>query len=132
MPESLHSLLISQVLGFYLLIVAIVMLTRAGYYRNLMTNLHEGSHAILIGATFSLIIGIILVLVHNLWVWDEEVIITIIAWLILIKSVLWLAFPEKMMAFSRSFYAGPGYYITAGIALVLGIVLLAYGFYLYV
>lgn len=132
MPESLHSLLISQVLGFYLLIVAIVMLTRADYYRNLMTNLHEGSHAIMIGATFSLIIGIILVLVHNLWVWDEEVIITVVAWLILIKSVLWLAFPEKMMAFSRTFYAGPGYYITAAIALVIGIILLAYGFYLYV
>lgn len=130
MPESFHSLLISQIMGFYFLIIAIVLLTRADYYRNLLINLHEGGYAVFVGAAVSLILGILLVLVHNLWVWNEQVLITILAWLILLKSIAWLAFPEKMMTFGRSFYAGPGYYVAVAIALILGVILLAYGFYL--
>lgn len=131
MNVSLHSLLFSQVLGFYLLIMAIVMLARADYYRSLMVNLKECTLAILVGACFSLIIGIILVLTHNIWVWQPEVIITVVAWLILIKSILWLSIPETMMKWGSSWYKGWGYYATAIISGVLGIILLSHGIYLF-
>lgn len=130
--DSLHSIIIAQVMGFYLLIVAIIMLARAPYYRAMMTNLKSCNHAIMVGAAFSLIIGIFLVIVHNIWIWESEVMITVIGWLILIKSILWLALPERMMTFSNKLYSGAGYYVAAAITGILGILLLSHGFYLFI
>ncbi|KGP64387.1 membrane protein [Legionella norrlandica] len=131
MQESIHSIFLGQAIGLYLLIVGIIMLSRATYYRELLTHLKEGSAAIVTAGSMGLIIGISLVLLHNIWVPESEILITIIAWLILIKSILWLAFPEFMVKCSQKAYKGWGYYIISIVAMILGILLLSHGFWYY-
>lgn len=129
MNESLHSLLLAQALGLYLVIVAIIMISRAKYYQNILTRAHEGSSSLVVAGTVGLILGIILVLIHNIWVMEIEVLITLVAWLILIKSILWLGFPEMMVNYTHKAYQGAGYYIIAIIAGIVGVILLSYGFH---
>jgi uncharacterized membrane protein len=129
--DSLHSLFLAQVMGLYLVIVAIVMLTRAAYYRNLLTHVKTDSPTIVLAATLGLILGLCLVVVHNIWIWESEVLVTLVAWFLLIKSVLWLAFPEKMVNFTHKMYSGPGFYFAAIVAGVIGILLISHGFYLF-
>ncbi|KTD46238.1 Integral membrane protein (PIN domain superfamily) [Legionella quateirensis] len=131
MHESLHTLFFAQGIGLYLIIIAIIMLTRAAYYQEMLTHLKVGSATIVVAATMGLIIGILMVLVHNIWIWESDVLITIIAWLLVIKSVMWLAFPECMVKYTEKVYSGRGYYLVAIIAAIIGIILLAHGFYLY-
>ncbi|MBA2651860.1 MAG: hypothetical protein H0U73_06310 [Tatlockia sp.] len=131
MHESLHSLFLAQALGLYLMITAIIMLARAGYYRNMLTHLKAGSPTVVVTATLGLILGIVLVLVHNIWIWESEVLITLVAWLILIKSVLWLSFPEAMVNFTHKMYSGWGFYAVPIIAGIIGILLITHGFYLF-
>lgn len=131
MNESLHTIILAQIIGLYLFIVAIIMITRAGYYRELLTHLKAGSSAVTVGATLGLILGIIMVVIHNIWIWESDVIITLIGWLLLIKSVLWLSFPECMVKYTQKIYSGSGYYIISIIAGIIGIVLLAHGFHLF-
>ncbi|KTD62061.1 hypothetical protein [Legionella spiritensis] len=132
MQESLLSLLMAQIFGFYFLIIAIVMITRPRYYSSILTNLKDCRVTAFAAATFSLFIGLLLVITHNIWVFESEVIITIVAWLILIQSILWLSIPEKMMVWSHWYYSGVRYYITAIIMGIIGILLLAHGFYLFI
>ena len=108
MHESLHTLFLAQAVGLYLVIIAIIMLDRARYYQDLLTHVKVGSSAIVVAASLGLTLGIILVLVHNLWIWESEVLITIFAWCLLIKSVLWLAFPEFMVNLTHKVYSGWG------------------------
>ncbi|MBA2656197.1 MAG: hypothetical protein H0U70_04345 [Tatlockia sp.] len=131
MNESLHSLFLAQALGLYLLIVAIVMLSRAGYYRNMLANIKIGSPAIVIGAIVGLIVSIPLVLLHNIWVWESEVLITLVAWFLLIKSVLWLSLPEFMIKLTRRMYSGWGYYVAIAFVGIIAILLITHGFYLF-
>lgn len=131
MHESLHTLFLAQAVGLYLVIIAIIMLARARYYQDLLTHIKVGSSAIVVAATLGLILGIMLVLVHNLWLWESEVLITIFAWCLLIKSILWLSFPEFMVNLTHKVYSGPGYYAVAIIAGLIGIVLMAHGFFLF-
>ncbi len=131
MNESLHSLFLGQAIGLYLVIVAIIMVARANYYQELLTHLKTGSPTIVVTGVVGLILGIILVLVHHIWVFEPEVLITIVAWVVLIKSVLWLSFPECMVNFSQKFYSGWGYYVVPIIAAVIGVILMAYGFHLF-
>ncbi len=129
--SQLHTLFFAQSMGLYLVIVGIIMLARAPYYKEMLTHLKAGSASIVVGASFGLILGISLVLVHNIWVLESEVLVTLVAWFLLIKSVLWLGFPEAMVSYSKKFYSDAGYYFVAGLALIIGIILMAHGFYLF-
>ncbi|AMQ27771.1 TPA: hypothetical protein KKX32_002936 [Legionella pneumophila] len=131
MQESIHSLFLAQAIGLYLLIVGIIMLSRASYYRELLTHLKEGSATIVTAGSLGLIIGICLVLVHNIWVPESEVLVTLVAWLILIKSILWLGFPEFMVKCSQKAYTGTSYYVISIVVLIIGILLITHGFYLF-
>lgn len=131
MNDSLHSLFLAQSMGVYLVIISIIMLSRAKYYRELLTHVKEGNPTLILAATLGLILGIVLVLVHNIWIWESEVLITLVSWFLLIKSVLWLSLPESMVRISHKVYSGSGYYVVASIAGVIGVLLISHGFYLF-
>jgi len=57
----------------------------------------------LVTGFFLLVIGAVLVQYHNIWVKDWTVLITIIAWAVLIKGVLLVAVPRSFLSFSRQF-----------------------------
>lgn len=44
----------------------------------------------------SLVIGIAMVLAHNVWAWDWRVVVTILGWLTLAKGLDVLLLPDKM------------------------------------
>lgn len=127
----LHSLLIAQLLGFFLLFMGIILLARAEYYKAMFGAETLCPISVFFASVMGLILGILLVLVHNLWLWGPSVIITLLAWLILVKSLLWLAFPERMLKVTHRLYSGYAYYVMALIALILGVILLSHGCYLF-
>ena len=129
MDEQLHTLFLAQAMGLYLFITAIIMLARATYYRELLTHINVGSSSIVLAGSVGLILGILLVLVHNMWTWESEVLVTLVAWFLLIKSILWLSFPEGMVKCAQKIYSGWGYYLVAIIAGIIGVTLMAHGFY---
>lgn len=132
MHESLHSIILGQIIGLYLVITSIIMIARAKYYRTLLTNLKVGSSTMVGMASFGLMLGLFLVVIHNVWVMKPELLVTIVAWIILIKSIFWLALPETMVKYSRNMYSGWGYYFGAIVAGLIGIILLAFGYYSYI
>ena len=131
MNHAFHTLLLAQAIGLYLFIMAIIMLSRAEYYRNMLTHINAGDSKIFSVATSSLAVGIFLVLIHNIWIWESEVLVTMIGWLVLIKSVICLSFPESMANLCNKVYAGWGYYAVAGITGIVGMLLISHGFYLF-
>lgn len=126
-----HSLIFSQILGLYLIIMAIIMMIRVDFYRHFIMNLKSGSGVIILAASFSLIAGLMLVVVHNIWVLEPQVIITLMGWLLVILAILWLSMPERMTHLSQIVYGGKGYYVIALFTAFIGILLLTKGFYHY-
>ncbi|WP_419418771.1 hypothetical protein ACNVED_09430 [Legionella sp. D16C41] len=127
--SPLQSYIIEQVLGLYLLIMAIVMIARADYYRKIVREVSIDKDLIFVSAMFSLIFGLIMIVVHNIWAWRFELIATIVAWLVVIKAVLWLAIPEHMTALSKKVYKDNMYYVMAVIAGIIGIILLIHAYH---
>lgn len=127
--DDFHSFVLAHVFGLYLIIMAIIMLARVGYYREMIRNLQPASGSVVFGAMYGLLLGLLLVTIHNHWEWRPSVIVTFLAWLILIKSILWLAFPETMLRFAKKTYAGKGYYVAIAIAAILGMLLISKGAY---
>lgn len=45
-------------------------------------------------AGFSLPVGLLIILGHNLWIWDLAVIVTVVGWMTTLKCVLYLLVPR--------------------------------------
>src|SRR3990167_3102687 len=127
----LISFILSQFFGLYLLIVAVIMFTRVSQYRQLLQNMKPDSGTILLGGLVGLMIGLMLVGIHNVWMLKPIVFITLLCWLVLVFSVLWLISPERMVIWTKKLFLRRGYYVLASLMLILGLVLLSRGLFQY-
>jgi len=78
---------------------------------------------------FALLIGLVLVLTHNVWVWDWMVIITVLGWAALIKGAVILLLPKSMEYFQGWFKTKTLLMIASLVAIILGVVLGYFGFF---
>lgn len=115
-----YSFVLSQIFGLYLLITAILLLSRAGFYRQVIAQLKPTDSSIVVGASLGLLFGLALVDTHNIWNQYPRVLVTLLCWVILLKSILWLAFTDKMLAFTQKLCQSRLYYGIAIFMLLLG------------
>jgi phosphoglycerol transferase MdoB-like AlkP superfamily enzyme len=98
------------------------------FIENVNNLVHDASLMLSLGF-ITLILGILMVVAHNIWQWNWRVIVTILAWLTLIKGLSILYVPQYIDALSLAFIASKKTaYIGACFDLLLGIVLCYTGF----
>lgn len=129
-PKLIHSFMISQIFGVYMLLMAIVLLGKANYIRSIYAKANSDDIAFYLHSTAGLLLGIFLVDLHNAWIWSPRILVTLLGWVILVKSLLWLAFPVGMLRWSKKMVAGKIYYFIVFIIALWGILLLARGSFL--
>ncbi|MBL4694253.1 hypothetical protein JKY72_02690 [Candidatus Gracilibacteria bacterium] len=96
------SIFIAQVVGVTYLALGLGMLMDQAYYKKALDDMMNCPSFILLAGMMALIIGFLIVNVHNFWVRDWTVLVTIIGWGSLIKGVLLLLAPKKFTAFSKN------------------------------
>ncbi|MGV3739939.1 MAG: hypothetical protein ACO1N3_01435 [Gammaproteobacteria bacterium] len=130
--QHYYSFMLSQILGAFLFIVAIIIMGRMYYYRKIILNLQAQDPIIPVVASITLFLGIVLVVTHNVWELHRATAITILCWVILIKGLLWLALPENMLAIAKKIMAGTGYYWLIVGLVITGVVFLGKGMELFI
>lgn len=80
--------------GWFLVITSLIFLFRKKALWDEMMKVIEDRGFTLISGYLALVIGLITVILHNLWVSDWRVVITIFGWLSLLKGVARLGFPK--------------------------------------
>lgn len=93
--------LVEQGMGYLIGIVGLSVLLRTQNWINILNDVCSWKKQALI--TFTLLcsflylpIGMAIVLIHNEWTWSSSVIVTILGWVILLKMLVFLFFPEKV------------------------------------
>jgi len=115
------SIFLDKVIGLYLVIVSIAMLANRKILPKLVKMYVHHEPLFFTEGAFALVIGVLLVVSHNIWTSDWRVIITIIAWLTLAKGVGRLLAPESLAK-----WAGRNFKYFTPITFVIGIILGAY------
>lgn len=120
---------LAKVLGIYLLIVSSALFFNIQQFSISVSNLINNSPLMFVTGFFTLILGILMVVSHNIWQWHWRVIITMIAWIVLIKAITILFFPQFIdnisLAFINNIYFA---YAAGAIDLILGLFLCYFGF----
>jgi hypothetical protein len=128
---SPRTLFLSRLIGLYCILIALSMITRKqATLESVTTLLHDPSMMFVLGA-ITLIAGLAMVLMHNIWSGGAlVVIVTLVGWMTLIKSISFLFLPTDVNAefFLRQLHYQTLFYLYGTFLLVLGIYLTCGGF----
>ncbi len=123
------SILVAKLYGAVLLALGLGLLFNSTYYKKTITEMLKDKGYILFGGMFALIIGLLLVMNHNIWEWSWVVIITIVGWIALIKGILLIVYPQFASWFEGWFNKNSVLMFMGAISLILGGVLTYFGWY---
>jgi hypothetical protein len=124
---------LARLMGPILLVIGIgmafgLMMEGAGY-SNVLKEFIANRALIFLTGVLALLAGVAIVNVHNMWVPDWRVIVTVLGWLLVLRGIMLLVFPLTVQVFGdRVATSEAG--VTAGAALtfVLGAILCVMGY----
>jgi hypothetical protein len=128
---SSRTIFLSRLIGLYCIVIALSMMTRRQATVETVTALLQDSSMMLIVGIITLAAGLAMVLAHNIWSGGAlVVVVTLVGWITLIKSLFFLFLPPEMEAglFVGRLYYRQLFYMYTTISLVLGVYLTYGGF----
>lgn len=123
------SIFLAQAFGLYFLIGGVALLMNQELTNGLIKKFSSHADDVAMGGFIALIIGIPLVLVHNVWEGTWQIVVTIIAWLTFLKGVVRVFAPRAVTVWSQSLGKQPGVLrIMLLLMIVVGVYLTSVGF----
>lgn len=125
------SIYLAKVIGLYLVIVGLGLLVSRAKIISIIKDIVNHPALLFVTGILALIFGDILVMIHNIWVTDWRIVISIIGWLALIKGTIRVVLPEMAFKVLTAFMEyDVFYYMVNLITLVVGVYLLYAGFFM--
>ena len=128
---SPRTIFLSRLIGLYCIVVALSMMTRRQATVETVTALLQNPSMMLIVGIITLAAGLAVVVAHNIWSGGAlAVVVTLVGWITLIKSLFFLFLPPEMEAglFLRQLHYQQLFYLYGAFSLVLGVYLTYGGF----
>ena len=125
------SLFLAKVIGLCALIIGIALFLSKARFHAVFKDLADHPALILLIGVINLILGVLIVVSHNIWEASWIVLITLTGWFTFFRGVVALVFPNfvqrKLSCITDSLTP---IYIAGSINLILGFVLCYFGFML--
>jgi len=128
---SPRTVFLSRLLGLYYILAALSMILHKQSFIETVTALLHNSPVMFVVGIITLAAGLAMVLAHNIWSGGAvAVVVTLIAWITLIKGLLFLFLSPEMQVtfFLTKLHYGHLFYVYTAISLVLGVYLTYGGF----
>ena len=124
------SLFIVKILGPCFLVVALGIMLNRGFFQKVMEDFCKNSALMFFGGMFALVVGLVVVLNHNVWVRGWPVVITIYGWGGILKGIWMLVFPNSAAKFTQAYSKNKTFLLAHSVAiLVLGAALTIFGYF---
>jgi hypothetical protein len=98
------TIFVAQILGPLYLFVAAGILLNAEWYRKMINSFLDNPALTYLGGIMALAFGLVMVNLHNVWLIQWSVIITILGWIALLKGIVLLIWPEPLLRLSASMF----------------------------
>ena len=94
------TIILAKILGLYFVAIGLAFLINPDRFKKLYQQVANDANFLFMGAIMAVLIGAVIVSVHNYWVLGWPVIITILGWWSLIKGFALLIYPDFIKLFS--------------------------------
>jgi hypothetical protein len=122
------SIFLAQVIGLYLFLVSLAMLVHHQRFKKTAMDLTGIPLMITLTGVVMLILGLLIVVDHNIWVPDWPVVVTIIGWILLLQGLMRLFVPDAFIRMSKDMQGKMVYTLGCWVRLFVGIYLIWAGF----
>ena len=120
---------LGKVIGIYTVLVSSAMLINMPQFISHVTGLINNESLMFLAGYITLILGILMIVSHNVWQWNWRVIITIFAWLIVLKGLCIIVYPQLIDKATLEFVQNiHGAYVAAIFDLFIGLLISFFGF----
>jgi hypothetical protein len=124
------SVFIAKVLGPCFLIVGIGMLVNRQYFQKVLEDYFKNAALVFFTGMAPLVFGLVIVILHNTWVANWTVLITIFGWGGIIKGVWILLFPNSVAGLMQAYINNKSLLMGHSVlAVVLGLFLSYMGYF---
>ena len=104
------SLFLAKVFGVYLMVTSVAVTLRRKELVPAIEQLFDNRPLVFIMSIFAFVVGLLLVVSHNVWVAGWPVVLTILAWLVF----LYLFLPFEVLARWARWFNTPAWYLAGG------------------
>jgi hypothetical protein len=115
------ALLIERMFAAGFLVAALSHLLWPRLWGELFYDLLQSRYAPLVVAVYTLPLGLLIVVGHNLWAWDVAVVTTVAGWIMTLKSVVYLLYPGALRKIAPQDYRGRKFAAVGAVMTPLGI-----------
>ena len=124
------SIFLAKLMGLYFIIAGLFILIKHKSLRQMTYALVQDTPSMFVASFFAIIMGLLLVLNHNIWTGGWTIIITIFSWIVLLKGLFMLFMPQRIaLKMVKSFTERQNWYVVYGIiVLILGLYMASKGF----
>ena len=125
------SIFLARLIGTPLLIIGAAVLLNQAWYRTMIREVIASKISFYVAAALGLIVGLAIVLAHNVWTLNWRVLITLFGWINFLRGVITVLFPAQAMEFAGRHIGGSKHVplIPGAVALTLGLILCFFGYF---
>jgi len=98
------SIFLAKVLGLYFIITCLAVLINYKAVGKIIQAMAKDVSGVFFEGFIALIIGLLIVVSHNIWTTDWRLIITIIGWITIVKGVARILAPNKVVTWGLKVY----------------------------
>ncbi len=125
----LLTILLSKVFGLYMIIAGLAVLTRRRQILLAVGALVEDKSARLVVGLMTLLIGLFIVNLHNVWDTLPTMLVSLFAWLAVVKGAAYLFLKESTLdAWTKHFLNRKWFMIDGVLTVLVGLYLAGFGF----
>ncbi len=88
-----NALALAAIIGPYYLIAGLSLLLYTGQWKKVMDGFEKSHFAMLPMAVFAIVVGLIVINMHNVWEWNLYVVITLTGWIAFLKGAFYFLAP---------------------------------------
>jgi len=118
---------LAEVWGISIVAVSLALLVKEKHLKRLYASIETEENFFLWGL-ISLVTGVAMVLAHNVWVQNWQVIVTLLGWISLVKGLFILFFPELMKSCTKKLENKQLFPVILLVSLFIGLVITYLGF----
>lgn len=118
-------ILVAKLYGAVMIALGLGVLFNLEYYRKAFAEIMKNRTFVFFGGIMALVIGMLVVMNHNIWEWSLVLIATIFGWLALIKGAALMIFP-KFVGLFEGWFSKKSFLLAIGIGTTVAGALLSY------
>ncbi len=122
------SMFLAQVIGLYLTLMSLSMLFHQQRFKKIMQDFLSHQGLLTLSGSVGIIVGLLIVLTHNVWETSWPVLITLVGWFALLQGIARLFLPEAFSKAVRGIMEKQNYLIWCWVWLIVGVYLTWMGF----